>query len=56
MIVDPDIAALRPAQFLDLLAERRNAGLKFPIVRGCGQQHADAPHALGLLGVRRERP
>jgi hypothetical protein len=30
----------------------REAGLKFRIVRGCGQQHADAPHPLGLLCVR----
>ena len=36
--------------------ERREAGLKFRIVRGCGQEHADAPHALGLLRARRERP
>ena len=38
------------------LQERPEAGLKFRIVRGCGQQHADAPHALGLLRARRERP
>ena len=38
------------------LQERRDAGLTFRIVRGCGQEHADAPHALGLLRARRERP
>jgi hypothetical protein len=26
------------------------------VVRGCGQEHADAPHPLGLLRARRERP
>ena len=38
------------------LQERPDAGLTFRIVRGCGQEHADAPHALGLLRARRERP
>ena len=38
------------------LQERRDAGLIFRIVRGCGQEHADAPHPLGLLRARRERP
>src|SRR6266550_4561400 len=36
--------------------ERREAGLKCRIVRDCGQEHADAPHALGLLRARGERP
>ena len=31
-------------------------GPEFRIVRGCGQEHADAPHPLGLLRARRERP
>ena len=34
---------------------RRGPGLIFRIVRGCRQQHADAPHALALLRPRRER-
>jgi hypothetical protein len=38
------------------LQERRYAGLKFWIVRGCRKEHADAPHPLGLLRTRRERP
>ena len=38
------------------LQERRDAGLTFRIVRGCGQEHADAPHPLGLLRARRKRP
>ena len=45
-----------PAQLLQPLQERRDAGLKFRIVRGCVQEHADAPHPLGLLRARRERP
>jgi hypothetical protein len=39
--------------------ERREAGLKFCIVRGCGQEDADAAHPLGLLrllSARSERP
>ena len=38
------------------LQERPDAGLKFRIVRGCGQEHADAPHPLALLRARRQRP
>src|SRR5262249_44617225 len=38
------------------LQERPHASLKFRIVRGCGQKHADAPHPLALLRVRREWP
>ena len=45
-----------PAQLLQPLQERRDAGLRFRIVRGCGHEHADAPHPLGLLRARRERP
>jgi hypothetical protein len=36
--------------------ERREAGLIFRIVRGCGQENADAPYTLGLLRARHERP
>ena len=45
-----------PAQLRQPLQERPEAGLKFRIVRGCGQEHADAPHPLGLLRAHRERP
>jgi hypothetical protein len=41
---------------LQPLQERPDAGLKFRIVRGSGQEHADAPRSLGLLRFRRERP
>jgi hypothetical protein len=33
-----------------------DAGLPFRIVRGCGQEHADAPHPLALLRARGKRP
>ena len=54
--VDPHVAAVGPAQLLQPLQERRDAGLRFRIVRGRGHEHADAPHPLGLLRARRERP
>ena len=54
--VDPHVAADGPAQLRQPLQERPDAGLKFRIVRGCGQEHADAPHPLALLRARRERP
>ena len=55
-VVDPHVAAVGPAQLLQRLQERRDAGLAFRIVRGHVHEHADAPHALGLLRPRRERP
>jgi hypothetical protein len=36
--------------------KRPDTGLKFRIVRGCGQEHADAPHALTRLRPCHERP
>ena len=33
-----------------------DAGLRFRIIRSEGHEHADAPHPLGLLRPRRERP
>jgi hypothetical protein len=36
--------------------ERPDAGLKFRVVRGCGQEDADAPHPIRLLRARNERP
>jgi hypothetical protein len=38
------------------LQESPNAGLKFWIVGGRGQQYADASNAAGLLRARREWP
>src|SRR5262245_5713550 len=54
--VDPHIATDAPAQLLQPLQERPNAGLKFHIVRSGGQDYADEPHPLGLLRARRQRP
>ncbi len=54
--VDPHVAADGPAQLLKPLQECPDASLKFRIVRGYGQKYADAPHPLGLLRARRERP
>src|SRR5262249_56432816 len=54
--VDPDVAAVEPAQLREPLHERRYAGLKLRIVSGAEHQHADAPHPLALLSARRERP
>ncbi|MGB7013254.1 MAG: hypothetical protein WBD97_23015, partial [Pseudolabrys sp.] len=54
--VDPQIVAVAPAQLLKGLCERRKAGLSFRIVLGPIHEHADAPHPLGLLCARRERP
>jgi hypothetical protein len=34
------------------LQERPDAGLKYRIVRCCGQQNADAPHPVGEGGTR----
>ncbi len=36
--------------------ERCDAGLKYRILRGCGLQYAETPHALALLRPRRQRP
>ena len=50
--VDPDVAALRPPELLESLPERRDAGLSFRVALGIGHQHADPPHAIGLLRAR----
>lgn len=39
-----------------ILQERRDAGLPFRIVLEQHAEHGDAPHALGLVCARRERP
>ena len=54
--IDLNIAAGRPAELLESLPERRGAGLSFRIILGVEHQHADPPHPLALLRVRRERP
>jgi hypothetical protein len=54
--VDLQVATVGPTQLLEPLNERCHAGLCFRIVRGERREHADPPHALGLLSPRRERP
>src|SRR5262245_48542898 len=54
--VDAQVVALRPPQLPQRLQERPDAGLKFRIVRGYGQEHPDAPHRVLLLRPCRERP
>jgi hypothetical protein len=54
--VNPHVAADGPTQLLQSLQERSDTGLKFQIVRGCGQENADSPYPLALLRTRRERP
>src|SRR5262249_54275420 len=45
----------RPPKFLQPLAQGRNACFSVRIVRS-QHQYGDAPHTLGLLRARRERP
>src|SRR5262249_11984039 len=52
-----DVVTVAPAQLLQRLQERREAGLIFRrIVRGGVHQHANAPHFLARLRAGRERP
>src|SRR5262249_19498596 len=52
----PHVAAGAPAQLLQDLWERREAGPAVWIVRGRVHEHADTPNPLALLRPRRERP
>src|SRR4051794_2771544 len=54
--VNQHVAAVRPAQLLQLLQQRRDAALAFRIVRGQVHENADAPHPLALLRASREWP
>jgi hypothetical protein len=53
---DPDIAALRPTELLESLAERRDKGLSFRVALGICHQHVDPPHPCGLLRAGYNRP
>src|SRR5215475_6493432 len=44
---------IAPAQLLQCLLERREAGLTLRIVCGTAHEYADAPYAFGLLRTRR---
>src|SRR5579862_5693593 len=53
-ILDPDVAAISPAEPLERVEERRDAGLTFTIgLRVIRDQHTNPP---GLLRARRKRP
>src|SRR5215204_1257330 len=54
-VVDPQVAAVGPAQLLQLLPERCNAGLRLRVIAGQVHEDADAPHALALLSARGAR-
>jgi hypothetical protein len=54
--MDLHVAADGPAQKRQPLQERPEEGLILRIIRGCGQEHADASHPRGLLRARGERP
>src|SRR5262249_36195800 len=54
--VDPYVAAVRPPELLECLPKCCDPGLCFPVVLGIAHQHADAPHSIGHLRARRERP
>src|SRR5262249_48559545 len=55
-VVDPQVIAVVPSQFLQCLQERRYAPALFRIVFSQVRKHADASHALGLPSVRDQRP
>jgi len=54
--VHPQVAAIGPTQARKCLRERRDGRPRPGIVFVARQKHADAPHAVALLRVRRERP
>src|SRR5712691_3900479 len=55
-IVDEDVAALPPSTPFEPLPESGEPRLQVRIVLLAAQQHANAPHWVALLRVRRERP
>src|SRR5262245_27204164 len=52
-ILDPQVAALAPAQLLERLLERRELGTAGAAT---AREHADPPYAPWLLRARHERP
>src|SRR5262249_11042869 len=55
-VVDPHVVTGGPAQLLQPLRERGDAGRCFRIVGGQVHQHADAPRSVALLRARRKGP
>src|SRR5262249_5610781 len=45
-----------PTVFFETLQQNSDPGLRFRIALGVSHQHANAPHAPGLLRARPERP
>jgi hypothetical protein len=55
-IFDVNVASFDPSRIAHTQSERLEAGIRFRIIFGNAQQHAHAPHALGLLRSRSQRP
>src|SRR6516164_10758504 len=55
MLVEPDVAAVRPAQLCELLLECANSRFVLAVALGVRHQDSDAPYATWLLRARRER-
>src|SRR6516164_5992245 len=55
-MLDADIAVLDPAERLESLAKRSDAGEHFGVVLGICMQEGVTPHAFRLLCARSERP
>ena len=53
--VDANVAPIGPAQLRERLRKHEDPGLLYRIVRRKQCKHADAPHSLRLLRMRRER-
>jgi hypothetical protein len=51
--VNPNVATLRPPEFVKSVPERRDIALCLRIAFGKAHQHADPPHPLRLLRARR---
>ncbi len=54
--IDVDIAPFLPTQLPQFLPQRRDLSLCRGIALSIPHQYADAPHPVGLLRLRRERP
>jgi hypothetical protein len=54
--VDPRVGANGPTQVRKRLSERGEARLPQRIAFDARDEHADAPHAVALLGARHKRP
>ena len=55
-VIDPEIAALAPTEFVETLPKRRNAPKCVRVVLGGRHQHANPPHSVALLRLRSKWP